>query len=135
MGAWGPGIFDDDAAYDFVEILQDTDDPIEVFTTAFETAINTDYLDYDDAHAVTVSAAYIDAVLNNTNYQSEDEAALQAFKEANKDLPIQPLKLLAVQALQRALSNDSELHELWQENEELYSQWKQNIQSLISRLS
>lgn len=135
MGAWGPGIFDDDAAYDFIEILEDTDDPVEVFTTAFETAVNSDYLDYDDAHAVTVSAAYIDAVLNNTPYESENEEALQLFKEGNRQLLLQPLKPLAVQALRRVISDESELHELWKENEELYPQWKHNIEGLISRLS
>lgn len=134
MGAWGPGIFDDDAAYDFVEILEDTDDPIEVFTSSFETAIAADYLEYDDAHAATVSAAYIDAVLNGANYESEDEEALQRFKQERKDLPLQPLKPLAVKALQKVISAQSELNELWQENEELHPQWKQNIQSLIERL-
>jgi hypothetical protein len=135
MGAWGPGIFDDDAAYDFVEILQDTDDPVEVFSTAFETATGTDYLEYDDGHAVTVSAAYMDAVLNNTSYEMEDDEALNFFKEKNKHLPLLSLKPLAVKALQRVLSDQSELHELWKENEELYPQWKQNIHSLIERLS
>ena len=134
MGAWGPGIFDDDAAYDFVEILQDTDDPIEVFTSSFETAIAADYLDYDDAHAATVSAAYMDANLNGTTYESENEDALHSFKEEKKNLPVQPLKTLAVKALQKVISDQSELHQLWQENEELYPQWKQNIQSLIGRL-
>jgi hypothetical protein len=134
MGAWGPGIFDDDAAYDFVEILQDTDDPIEVFTSSFETAIAADYLDYDDAHAATVSAAYMDAILNGTTYESENQEALHSFKEEKKNLPVQPLKSLAVKALQKVISDQSELHQLWQENEELYPQWKQNIQSLIGRL-
>ena len=107
MGAWGPGIFDDDAAYDFVEILQDTNDPIDVFTTAFDTAIETEYLEYDDAHAVTVSAAYIDMVLNKTRYESEDEGALDSFRKANKALPLQQLKPKAVAALNKVISASS----------------------------
>ena len=134
MGAWGPGIFDDDAAYDFVEILQDTDDPIEVFTSSFETAIAADYLDYDDAHAATVSAAYMDSLLNGTAYESENEEALRSFREERNELPLQPLKPLAVKALQKVISDQSELNELWQGNEELYPEWKQNIQLLIDRL-
>ncbi|HVF97656.1 MAG TPA: DUF4259 domain-containing protein [Flavisolibacter sp.] len=134
MGAWGPGIFDDDAAYDFIEIIQDADEPTEVFQTSFETALQAEYLEYDDAHAVTVSAAYIDAVLNGTSYESEDDEAITSFAKANKKLPLAPLKAAAVQALQKVIAENSELNELWKENEELYPQWKQNINALIERL-
>ena len=134
MGAWGPGIFDDDAAYDFVEIIQDTDDPIEIFKTSFETALEADYLEYDDAHAVTVSAAYMDAILNGTTYKSESEEGINSFREAKKDLPVQPLKPMAVSALEKVIGANSELNELWSQNEELYPSWQQNIRDLINRL-
>ena len=135
MGAWGPGIFDDDTAYDFVGILQDSEDPVQDFKTFFETAVETDYLEYDDAHAVTVSAAYMDMILNNTVYQSEDEESLQAFRDTHKNLAVASLKPLAVKALQKVVSERSELNELWSENEELYPDWKKNIKDLAARLS
>ena len=135
MGAWGPGIFDDDTAYDFVGILQDSDDPVQDFKTFFETAVEADYLEYDDAHAVTVSAAYMDMILNNTSYQSEDEESLLAFRNTHKNLGVASLKPLAVKALHKVVSEKSELNELWSENEELYPDWKKNIKDLTARLS
>ena len=59
MGAWGHGIFDDDTAYDYVDEIDNSDNPKEIFKNAFETAINAEYLEYDYCHAVTVSASYI----------------------------------------------------------------------------
>ena len=135
MGAWGPGIFDDDTAYDFVGILQDSEDPAQDFKTFFETAIEADYLEYDDAHAVTVSAAYMDMILNHTRYESEDEEGISEFRNTHKNLAVSHLKPLAVKALQKVVSESSELNELWSENEELYPTWKKNIKDLMTRLS
>jgi hypothetical protein len=134
MGAWGPGIFDDDAAYDFIEIIQEADDPEEIFRTSFETALAADYLEYDDAHAVTVSAAYMDIVLNDTAYECENQEAISSFKTSHKGLDVRNLKGMAVQSLTKVISDQSELNELWTGNEELYPAWQQNIQALISRL-
>ena len=134
MGAWGPGIFEDDTAYDFVTVLQDSEDPAQEFRSFFETALDADYLEYDDAHAVTVSAAFMDMILNNTAYESEDPEGLQAFKASHRDLSLASLKPLAVKALGKVVSENSELHELWKENEELYPAWKNNIKELMNRL-
>jgi len=44
------------------------------------------------------------------------------------------LKVNAVHALQKVIGENSELNELWAENEELYPKWRQTILDLIERL-
>ena len=135
MGAWGYGIFDDDTAYDYVVEIDNADNPIEIFKNAFEAAINAEYLDFDDCHAVTVSASYIDSILNGTKprVDAEDENFFQ-FVEKNKNLDVSGLKLIAVKALEVVVSDNSELNELWTENDELYPKWKGCIEELMERL-
>jgi len=137
MGAWDYGIFDDDTAYDFFDEIRE--DARTFFNSSFEKAINSDYLDYEDCHAVTVSAAYIDNFLNGTKFRNdnedeEDETNVNLFNPLNKELILNDLKTSAVRALEKVISDNSELNELWSDNEELYPKWKQNIEDLIKRL-
>ncbi len=135
MGAWGHRIFDDDTAYDYVDEIDNSDNPKEIFKKAFKTAVDSEYLEYDACHAVTVSASYIDSILNGTRprVNAEDENYFQ-FIENNKNLDVVDLKTDAVKALEKVISDNSELNELWTDNEELYPQWKGNIEDLIMRL-
>jgi len=135
MGAWGPGIFDDDTAYDYIEEIENAENPKDVFIKAFETAMDTDYLEYDDCHAVTVSASYIDSIINGTKprVDAADEN-FYPFIEKHKMLDVMHLKANAVKALEIVMSDNSELNELWSDNAELYPKWRGNIQDLIDRL-
>lgn len=135
MGAWGPGIFDDDTAYDYIEEIENAENPKDVFIKAFETAMDTDYLEYDDCHAVTVSASYIDSIINGTKprVDAADEN-FYPFIEKHKMLDVMDLKTNAVKALEIVMSDHSELNELWSDNAELYPKWRGNIQDLIDRL-
>ncbi|MFV0471848.1 MAG: DUF4259 domain-containing protein [Paludibacteraceae bacterium] len=137
MGAWDYGIFDDDTAYDFTNEI--TENAKEFFKQSFENAISSDYLEYDDCHAVTVSSAYLDNYINGTKYRtdSEDEndmSNVNNFKRLYKDSNLDDLKPLAVKALQVVIGEKSELNELWSDNEELYPKWKENLEGLIGRL-
>jgi hydroxymethylpyrimidine pyrophosphatase-like HAD family hydrolase len=138
MGAWDCGIFDDDTAYDFdVEIKNDAR---VFFKSSFENAMLSEYLEYEEGHAVIVSAAYIDNLVNGTKYRNDneelnDESNVNVFGILYKDLEVEDLKLTAVDALKKVIDENSELNELWAENEELYPKWKQNILDIIHRLS
>lgn len=137
MGAWDYGIFDDDTAYDFTDEIKS--DAKDFFKSSFENAINAEYLEYDECHMVTVSAAYIDNFLNGTTYRTDsedekDESNVNKFKELQKGLKLDDLTGLAIQALEKVIGEQSELNELWSENEELYPKWKENINELINRL-
>lgn len=137
MGAWSFGIFDDDTAYEFTGEIKN--DAKSFFKASFELAINSDYLEFTECHAVTVSAAYIDCILNGTKYRidsedEEDESNINLYKSLNPDIEVEDLKELAIKALQKVISKNSELNELWEENEESYPKWKGNIEELINRL-
>jgi hypothetical protein len=56
-------------------------------------------------------------------------------RSLHKDLEVEDLKIIAVDALKKVIDKNSELNELWTENEELYPKWKQNILDIIHRLS
>jgi len=137
MGAWDYGIFDDDTAYDFTDEI--TSGAGEFFKASFEKAINSDYLEYDDCHAVTVSAAYLDNLLNGTAYRTDNEneediSNVNNFGKLYKGSSLDELKPLSVKALRIVVGGQSELNELWAENSELYPKWKGNIEDLIKRL-
>ncbi len=138
MGAWGHGHFEDDSAWDFMDEIEEADDPKEVINTALDAAIETEYLESDDGNAVIVAATYVDRQQNGTIFSSPDRdepLSVDTFPDRHPDVDFADLKNKAIQALQRLLGDDSELNELWAENEELYPAWKQGIEALILRLS
>lgn len=137
MGAWGHGIFDDDTAMDTVVEISHSEHPHQFFAAAFDNALETDNLEYDDCHAVIISAAFMDALLNGTPYiieGCEDDDYLGTFARKQIALNVTDLKPIAIEALQVVLSDKSELKELWAENEELYPLWKANVEGLVERL-
>ncbi len=137
MGAWDYGIFDDDTAYDFTDEIKA--DATDFFRTSFKNALQSDYLEYDDCHAVTVSAAYLDNTLNGTTYRTDsedckDESNVNKFGELHPEMKLEDMVADAVKALKIVISDRSELFELWSENEELFPKWKGTIEALIGRL-
>ncbi len=136
MGAWGHGHFEDDAALDFMAEIEYADNVREVLIAAFNTAIHTHDLDADDANAVIVAAAYVDRQTNGTRFSGAGDEPLDVdtFPERHPGQDFAELKEQAVNALQVVLSDQSELNELWAENEEDYPAWRQGIAQLIERL-
>ncbi|ADU92507.1 DUF4259 domain-containing protein [Taylorella equigenitalis] len=137
MGAWGVGIFEDDMAYEFSNQIEEN--AIQFFKTSFEDAIETDYLEKDEAYAVLISAAYLDNYFYGTQYENDfDEedglSNVNNFQELYVGTSLEELKPYAEKALGVVLGDNSELNELWQESEEDYPLWKENIISLKNRL-
>lgn len=133
MGAWGMGVFDDDSALDFLGELAEAKDPLSLMNHSFESASASKYLEYDSAQSVLVSAAAIDALLNGTQHTADVEE-LDAWLQRNRNLNVSSLKVPAVAAIRRVLSEGSELHELWSENAKDYPTWRGGIEALAARL-
>lgn len=138
MGAWDYGIFDDDTAYDFEEEIKS--DAREFFKASFQKAVESDYLGFDDCHAVTVSAAYMDNLLNGTHYRTDsedktDESNVNMFGKLQPELQVDDLRKIAVAALKKVISKQSELNDLWSDNKKLYPKWRKNIEELIERIN
>lgn len=132
MGAWNIGVFDDDTAYDCLEEVI-VSEPLDYFEKSFRYAVDANYLEYNECHRVTVSAAIIDMILNETHYEIAHNSWIN-WINAHRGLKLCPIIDLGVLALEKIISENSELNELWFENKTDYPKWRENIEMLILRL-
>ena len=138
MGTWGTGYFEDDSALDFMNDIEQSNDPRRILAKAFDKAIKSDYLESDEGTAVIVSAAYVDRQVNGTKFTPENKGQpleIDTFPDRHPQENFIDLKAKAVSALARILGDNSEINELWAENDEAYPEWREGIQQLIARLS
>lgn len=133
MGAWNYTVFDDDTAYDALADLRASSEIIADMEKYFDAVIGAEYVDYDEGHYALVSAAIIDSVINETPYRCDDED-YSKWIETLKSFDFTPLKQKAIAAIDAVISDNSELKELWEENEELYSAWREDKISIQNRL-
>jgi hypothetical protein len=137
MGAWGHGYFEDDAAFDFMSAIEEAGNPKEVIAYALDSAIEAEYIETDEGSAVIVAATYVDRQVNGTKFSEVDRdepLKVDTFPDRHPDVDLSDLRDKAVQALKKLLDEQSELNELWAENDELYPAWRAGIEQLIQRL-
>ena len=116
MGAWNYGVFDDDTAYDALIDLKGSSDIIADMEQYFDEVIQAEYIGYDEAHYALVSAAVIDSVINSFVYRCDEEDYFE-WTSSQKCFDFSPLKQKAVTAIGAILSDNSDLRELWEENQ------------------
>ncbi|HET6552429.1 MAG TPA: DUF4259 domain-containing protein [Dyella sp.] len=135
MGAWGAKVFEDDSALDFLEEkLIPPADPRGVMRKAFETALDADYLEYDAAQAVLASAAVIVSAKGGEPLDDDETEARIAWRERLAKLDFSALADLGSKACLRVCAKSSELRELWEEDEDLFTAWTRNVESLAQSL-
>ena len=132
MGAWDYGVFDDDTAYDALDDLKESANIMIEMKKYFDEVIKTDYVDYDTGHYALVSAAIIDSAINGTSYRCDE--SYSEWIETLHEYDFKPLQQQAIQAIDCVLSNHSELKELWEENEDLYTSWRDDKLAIQKRL-
>lgn len=133
MGAWNYGVFDDDIAYDALDDLRESLEIITDMEKYFDVVIEAEYVEYDEGCYALVSAAVIDGVFNEKQYRCDDEDYFEWVKTL-KSFDFTPLKQKAIAAIDAVLSDSSEIKELWEENKELYSAWREDKISIRERL-
>ena len=133
MGAWNYGVFDDDTAYDVLDDLKESSDIIKDMEKYFDDVIEADYVEYEEGYYALVSAAVLDSVVNDTQYRCDDEDYFEWIKSLKK-IDLTSLQSKAIKAIDVIISDKSELKELWEENEELYSSWREDKRSIQKRL-
>lgn len=131
-GAWDYGVFDDDTAYDALDDLKESANIIIEIQKYFDKVIESEYVDYEDGHYALVSAAVIDSVMNGTSYRCDDDY-MEWIKTLN-ELNFTPLKQKAIDSIDCVLSEHSELKELWEENEGLFTAWREDKLKIQKRL-
>lgn len=128
MGAWGIGIFENDAALDFVCELNEADDLKRLFKDLFDRVIEEEYFIQDEGCNVLVAAALINSIKNKDKYLDlfESESELMKKVEAYK---FTDLVDECLEALKAVLSEKSELKELW-EDTDYFDEWKAAVLEL-----
>lgn len=132
MGAWGHLTFEDDETLDWLGDLIDADKPIAFLKECLDLE-DEEELDYTAGAGAIGSAVIIDALLNGPTADLPEEAV--EWLGGHEKLKVAPLVPSAIAALDGAMGEDSELNELWSENEELYPQWKAHLLAARSRLA
>lgn len=133
MGAWSYAVFDDDTAYDALDDLMASSEIMADMERHFDEVIQAEYVDYEEGHYALVSAAVMDSVINNIPHRCDEDTYFEWIKSL-KNLDFTPLRQKAIKAIDAVISNNSELKELWEENEELYSSWREDKVSIQKRL-
>lgn len=136
MGTWGYKHFENDSAFDYADILENSTNPEEVLKDTFGHTLTMGNLDADQGQAIIAFAAYVDSQVNGTVYSTDDSGKLlvDTFPQRHPSLDFTDLKELAYKSVSKVLEQDSELNELWEENEEEYPLWRNEVETLIERL-
>ncbi|MER5363214.1 DUF4259 domain-containing protein [Streptomyces sp. NPDC002785] len=132
MGTWDIGHFDNDTAADFSGHLDAApqDKRAELIRDALTAAAGTtDYLDSDEAVVAVAAAALVAAQCPG----GEPVTTAYGPDEPLPELPVE-LRGLAVQALDRVVTEPSELLELWSEGGH-GEPWKEGIGRLRAILA
>lgn len=136
MGTWGYKHFENDSAFDNADILENSTNPEEVLKDTFGHTLTMENLDADQGQAIIAFAAYVDRQVNGTIYSTDDSEKLlvDTFPQRHPHIDFTELKELAYKSVSKVLEEDFELNELWEENEEEYPLWRNEVEALIERL-
>lgn len=130
MGAWSHEPFGNDTALDWAAELA-TVKNLAVIEAAFD-AVNEDGEDYLDASAGEEAVAAAQALAGLMSPAILANACPESVQDWARQMAEQPnpaLKRKARQALQRVLSESSELRELWGETDD-FAAWQDSLRGL-----
>ena len=126
MGAWNFTAFGNDDAADFSGALQGAKHPVALLKKTFARAAVQDYLEALDGSQIVAAASVVAADCNeDPQGLPEDVAAWVATRNGK----LKSLAPIALTAIQRVTSEDSELCELWQDSED-FEQWLETVESI-----
>lgn len=135
MGAWGAGSFDNDTACDWSYGLEDVDDLSLVRETLAEVLDGAgDYLDADVASEALGACEVIARLNGNWGPRNPHTEAVDHWVEAHP-MPV-PADLVqtAIAVIDRVLSADSELLDLWNESDS-GDDWRKAVEELRQRVA
>lgn len=125
MGAWGYQAFDNDSAWDWCTDFREEEDKALFLERTFCPEALEGYIEVDEGAYVIAAAEMLYALLLGPRPCLPD-----GWKAWAKNKPVvipRALCLRAVEALERVVGADSEVAELWEENEDMYSLWREDV--------
>ncbi len=135
MGAWGTGIFENDTACDFAEIVADGGGIPSV-----EDALNRVLwcgVEYLEASVAAEGLAAAEIVARSNGSPGEETpytARIDRWIEGTQPSVGPELIEKAKQATTRVLSEPSELLELWMPSRD-FDRWKRSVEAVLNRLT
>jgi hypothetical protein len=130
MGAWGLTAFENDDALDWVIELESVADTTFISDTlAFVNESEEDYLDTSDS-CFALAAAEVVAALGGKPPPNLPDGVVKWI--AGREEP-QPALISSAKQAVKAVLEDSELKELWEETDE-YEDWVEEVEGLLDRL-
>ncbi len=131
MGAWGTGTFDNDDAADWAYELDEAIDLSMVLRALAAATDNDGYLEQPEGACAIAAAAVLAATFDGDLRGLPDEVGEWVDGQPGTSTPGDAR--LALDALVRVMSQDSELRELWLESPE-GGKWAQGVEELRRRL-
>jgi hypothetical protein len=135
MGTWAVDAFGNDYAQDWAQDLHETSN-LDAVVDTLNTALDTPgELDAPFAAEALVAIEVLARLQGKGGPRTDDSASVDEWVEARKPKakPRADLAEKAVRALDRILSEESELRALWEESEH-YAEWLASVEDLRSRL-
>jgi hypothetical protein len=134
MGAWGSGILENDSAQDFIAAVLDETD-LTTIEEAIERVLATggDYLEAPAAEEAIAAVSLIARLLNDDDEEAEDGDEIQDWISQCEQIPDDVLVEKASKALERILTDPSELLEQWQESDD-FDVWERGVRALQKSL-
>jgi hypothetical protein len=134
MGAWGHLAFDNDTACDWSYGLEDVNDLSHVESAFADLeGVGAEYLDQDVACNALGACEVLARVLGPPGYNNAYTQKVDQWVAAHKLNPSPALLERASAALDRVLGVDSELFELWSENDDA-EKWRNAVEDLRKRV-
>lgn len=136
MGAWGPGIFDNDAACDFAAAVADGGGILLMGQTLDRVlACGSGYLERSDAEECLAAADIIARLNGSPGNETAYTAAIDAWIKSSRVSVSPEVIEKARQAISRVLSPPSEIVEIgvWK-NSEVFDRWRRGVEDLLARL-
>lgn len=129
MGAWGHKVFEDDTSLDKLDELMESDDGLSMMEEAVKEALAADYLEYDQGHDISIAAAVIVFALGlqPEEMRDADIDGMEVWLETLSEQRLRALAPKVVEGIDLLLGAESELAELWAENETDYPLWRQEL--------
>jgi len=133
MGAWGTGVFDNDAAGDWSGELEDSDDLSFVEETLQQILdVGDDYLDSDDACEALAACEVVARLKGNWGERDSYSEDVDDWVETHPQPPSDDLVRIALAVIDRIRTQPSELPELWGEGDA--SEWNAGVDDLRERV-
>ncbi len=132
MGTWGMKSFENDSASDWISDLEE-EGSVEFLAESMNLEREDGYLDSDEAVAAIAAAEVVAALLGRPAVDLPE--SIVKWVATNQGLDVSALQEPAVASLKEIVGPDSELNELWRENQEEYPSWVAEMNGLRDRLS